>query len=168
MSAIFDFPNPVNEYAARATAALVVAAAVITIAAGQWWLYAALAVGFALRVAGGPRYSPFGRLAVHVLAPRLGTAKMVPGPPKRFAQTVGLVFSGAAFVAFVAGAEPVAQGLLALLVIAAMLESAAGFCLGCRVFGFLQRRGVLPASVCQECAGNVIDAPVLSAPLPKP
>ena len=39
--------------AARATAALVVVLALVTIVAGQWWLYAALAIGFALRVAGG-------------------------------------------------------------------------------------------------------------------
>ena len=161
---LFAFPNPVNEYAARITAALVVVLAVITIVAGQGWLYGALAIGFALRVAGGPRYSPFGRLSVHVLAPLLGRTKQVPGPPKRFAQTIGLVFSGAALIVFLAGFQLAAQIVLALLVVAALLESALGFCLGCQVFGFLQRRGVIPASVCEACAGVVIERPLLAVP----
>ena len=77
----FEFPNPVNDYAARCTAALVVVLAVVTIVSPQpvaTWLAAVMAVGFALRVAGGPRYSPFGRLSVHVIAPKLGPAKLVP------------------------------------------------------------------------------------------
>ncbi|WP_019202803.1 DUF4395 domain-containing protein [Tsukamurella sp. 1534] len=164
MSGVFSFPNPVNEYAARVTAGLVVVLAVVTIVAGQWWLYAALAVGFALRVAGGPRYSPFGRLAVHVIAPRLGPAKLVPGPPKRFAQTIGLVFSGVALVLFLAGDHLAARIVLGLLVVAALLESAAGVCLGCIVFGWLQRRGVIPASVCEACAGVNTAPPTLTVP----
>lgn len=164
MSGVFAFPNPVNEKAARVTAGLVVVLAAVTIVVGQWWLYAALALGFALRVAGGPRYSPFGRLAVHVIAPRLGPAKLVPGPPKRFAQAIGLVFSGAALILFVSGATLAAQVVLAALIVAALLESAAGLCLGCIVFGWLQRRGVIPVSVCEACAGVRTDAPTLTAP----
>ena len=88
-----QLPNPVNDYAARATAGLVVALAVVSIVVNQWWLYAIVAIGFALRVAGGPKYSPFGRLAVHVIVPKIWKKeKLVPGPPKRFAQTVGLTF----------------------------------------------------------------------------
>jgi hypothetical protein len=154
----------VNEYAARATAALVVVLALITIVAGQWWLYAALTIGFALRVAGGPRYSPFGRISVHVIVPLLGRSRLVPGPPKRFAQAIGLVFSGAALIVFLTGHQLAAQVILGLLVVAALLESALGLCLGCRVFGFLQRRGVIPASVCEACAGVVIESPELSVP----
>ncbi|MEC4613188.1 DUF4395 domain-containing protein [Tsukamurella tyrosinosolvens] len=164
VSGLFSFPNPVNEYAARATAGLVVVLAVVTIVAGQWWLYAALAIGFALRVAGGPRYSPFGRLSVHVIAPRLGPAKLVPGPPKRFAQTIGLAFSTVALVLFLTGNTVAAQIVLGLLVVAALLESAAGVCLGCIVFGWLQRRGVIPASVCEACAGVNPTPPTLTVP----
>ncbi len=96
---LFTFPNPVNEKAARSVAGGVVVLALLTLITQWWWLAALLALGFALRVAGGPRYSPLGRLAVHVIAPRFGAARLVPGPPKRFAQTVGLVFSGVAAIA---------------------------------------------------------------------
>lgn len=150
------FPNPVNDYAARCTAALVVLLAVATIASptpAATWLAAILAAGFVLRVAGGPRYSPFGRLSVHVLAPRVSREpKLVAGPPKRFAQAIGLTFSGLAFVLFLAGADTAARIVLGLLVVAALAESALGFCAGCWLFAKAQRVGLVPESVCVECA----------------
>ncbi|MFC0315022.1 DUF4395 domain-containing protein [Gordonia phosphorivorans] len=149
----FAFPNPVNDYAARSTAGLVIALAIAAIAVDQWWLYAILAVGFALRVAGGPRYSPFGRLAVHVIVPKLvKKEKIVPGPPKRFAQAIGLAFSLTALILSLAGFGLAAQIVVGALIVAAFLEGAFGFCLGCVAFGYLQRAGVIPDSVCEACA----------------
>ena len=147
----FTFPNPVNEKAARSVAGGVVVLALLAALTQWWWLATLLAVGFALRVAGGPRYSPLGRLAVHVIAPRLGAARLVPGPPKRFAQTIGLLFSGAAAVALAAGATTVGTVLLAILAVFALLESALGFCAGCWVFGHLMRLGVIPDDTCAAC-----------------
>lgn len=149
----FAFPNPVNDYAARTTAGLVIALAVAAIAVDQWWLYAVLAVGFVLRVAGGPRYSPFGRLAVHVIVPKVvKKEKIVPGPPKRFAQAVGVAFSVTALILSLVGLGLAAQIVVGVLIVAAFLECAFGFCLGCYVFGHLQRAGVIPDSVCEACA----------------
>ncbi|MFT4087791.1 MAG: DUF4395 domain-containing protein [Gordonia sp. (in: high G+C Gram-positive bacteria)] len=149
----FDFPNPVNDYAARSTAGLVIVLAVASIIVNQPWLYGVLALGFALRVAGGPRYSPFGRLAVHVIVPKIWRkTKLVPGPPKRFAQTVGLVFSGTAFALSLAGLGLAAQIVVGLLIVAASLEFFFGFCLGCVVFGYLQRAGIIPDTVCEACS----------------
>lgn len=150
-SAVFAFPNPVNEYAARITAGLVVLLAGATLLAGSGWGIALIAAGFWLRVLFGPRYSPLALLSVKVLAPRLGRARMVPGPPKRFAQGMGTVISSAALILFAAGAAPAAWLLLAVLIAAASLEAFAGFCLGCVVFGFLQRRGLIPEDVCEAC-----------------
>ncbi|WP_081604322.1 DUF4395 domain-containing protein [Gordonia malaquae] len=149
---VFDFPNPVNDYAARSTAGLVIALAAVSIVVNQPWLYGVLALGFVLRVAGGPRYSPFGRLAVHVIAPKVWRKeKTVPGPPKRFAQTVGLVFSGTAFVLSLVGFGLAAQIVVGALIVAAFLEFAFGICLGCIAFGYLQRAGVIPDDVCEAC-----------------
>src|SRR5690349_14725166 len=86
---VFEFPNPVNEYAARITAGLVVVLAAVTLLTGWGWGLAVIAAGFWLRVLFGPRISPLAQLSVKVLAPRLGRAKLVPGPPKRFAQGIG-------------------------------------------------------------------------------
>ena len=152
VSGVLSFPNPVNDYAARATAGLVVALSVVAIVVNHPIVYAIVTIGFALRVAGGPRYSPFGRLAVHVIVPYLiKRTKLVAGPPKRFAQTIGLVVSGAALVTSVTVGGIAPQLITGLLIVAALLESALGFCLGCVIFGFLQRRGVIPESVCEAC-----------------
>lgn len=148
----FPFPNPVNEYAARCTAALVVVLALTALLTGQVWLVAVLAFGFVLRVAWGPKISPFGILSVKVLAPRVGEPKMVPGPPKRFAQTIGAVLSLAALALLLSGVTIVGWALIVMLIMAAALEAVIGFCLGCAIFGFLQRRGVIPESVCEACA----------------
>lgn len=147
----FAFPNPVNEYAARVTAALVVLLAVVTLLTGFGWGLALIAAGFWLRVLFGPRISPLAQLSVKVLTPRLGKTRLVPGPPKRFAQGIGAAMSTAAAVLLAAGLAPAAWILLAVLIVAASLEAFAGFCLGCAVFGFLQRRGLIPEDVCEAC-----------------
>lgn len=147
-----EFPNPVNDYAARATAGLVIVLAVVAIAVNNPIVYGLLALGFLLRVLGGPRYSPFGRLSVHVIVPKIWRKeKLVPGPPKRFAQTIGLVFSGSAFVLSLSGLGLAAQIVVGALIVAAFLEFAFGLCLGCVGFGLLQRAGIIPDTVCEAC-----------------
>jgi hypothetical protein len=42
--------------------------------------------------------------------------------------------------------------VLGLLIVAAGLESIFAYCLGCQVFALLMRVGVIPESVCLECA----------------
>jgi hypothetical protein len=150
-SAVFAFPNPVNEYAARITAGLVVLLAGVTLLTGSGWGLVLVAAGFWLRVLFGPRFSPLALLSGKVLAPRLGRARLVPGPPKRFAQGIGTAVSTAALILFAAGAVPAAWIVLAVLIAAASLEAFAGFCLGCVIFGFLQRRGLIPEDVCEAC-----------------
>lgn len=147
----FGFPAIVNEKAARSVAGLVVVSVVVTLLTGWLWLTALLAVGFALRVAAGPRYDPFGQLATKVIAPRLGEPVLVAGPPKRFAQAVGLAFTLAATLALALGAPAVTVGLLAVLLVFATLESVVGFCAGCFVFGYLMRWGLVPEETCAAC-----------------
>ena len=149
--AVFAFPNPVNEYAARITAGLVVLLALATLLSGSGWGLLVIAAGFWLRVLFGPRISPLALLSVKVLAPRLGRTRLVPGPPKRFAQGMGAFVSTTALLLFVAGAVPAAWIVLAVLIAAASLEAFAGFCLGCVIFGLLQRRGLIPEDVCEAC-----------------
>ncbi len=148
---IFQFPNPVNEKAARSVAGMVVLLTVATLVLRTPWLLWPLAIGFLLRVAFGPRMSPFALLATRVIAPRLGPAKLVPGPPKRFAQGIGAALSVAALVAYYLGAPTVSWVLVGLITVAAVLESVFAVCLGCIIFGWLQAVGVIPASACEAC-----------------
>jgi hypothetical protein len=150
---LFSFPNPVNEVSARLVAAGVLVMAVLTIAFDLRWATVVIAYGFVARVLTGPTLSPLGQLVTRVVTPRLGLSeRLVPGPPKRFAQGMGAVFSLTALGLTVAGFWTAAQVVLGLLVCAAFLESAFALCLGCKVFAFLMRAGVVPESVCEECA----------------
>jgi hypothetical protein len=152
LAAMFSFPNPVNEKAARVVAGAVCALSIVTLATGAYWIAAVLAYGFAARVAAGPTLSPLGQLATRVLAPALGAPKLVPGPPKRFAQAIGLVVTTAVAVsALVAGDDTVADVLLVLMIAGSALESLAAYCIGCRVFALLMRAGVIPQAVCAQC-----------------
>ena len=131
------FPNPVNERAAH-----VVRRAVAVLAAVQ------LASGLAV-VAGATRgrVSPAGGRWAEVQPtrppgdsgdrPTTRTARIVPGPPKRFAQSIGLaVTTAAAVCSIVLGWSAVAFALIGVLVVFAVLESAVGFCAGCWVIRF--------------------------------
>ncbi|MEP1125083.1 MAG: DUF4395 domain-containing protein [Ilumatobacter sp.] len=133
---IFSFPNPVNETSARLVATGVVAQAVAFLIFREGWLLVPLVFGFAARVLTGPTLSPLGQFSTRVATPfverRFGIeSRRVPGPPKRFAQMVGLAFSGAAAIGWVTGATWATYGLLAGLVVAASLEAVLAICLGC-------------------------------------
>ena len=49
------------------------------------------------------------------------------------------------------GLETAADVLLALVLVAATLESVFALCLGCKIFAMLMRAGVIPADVCESC-----------------
>lgn len=149
----FSFPNPVNEVSARLVAAGVVLMALTAIAARQPWITLVIAYGFLARVLTGPKLSPLGQLATRVVTPRLPfKAKLVAGPPKRFAQAMGLVMSTTAAVLAVGFHQwGAAEIFLGLLIVGAALESALAFCIGCKIFNFGMRIGVIPEHVCEEC-----------------
>jgi hypothetical protein len=163
-----SFPNPVNEITARTVAAGVVLMSLAAIVLQLRWLSIVLAAGFLARVLYGPRISPLAVLASRVVVPRLPwPPRMVAGPPKRFAQLIGLTFSLAAVALLYPLAVPTAgYAVLGALLAAATLESAFGVCLGCRAFALLMRAGWVPAEVCERCndiwAGRIPPAPPVS------
>jgi hypothetical protein len=153
MAKVLGFPRTVNEKAARTVAAGVLGIALLTVATGWFWLTIPLAYGFWARVLTGPTLSPLGQLATRVVAPRLGAPQTVPGPPKRFAQAMGVVMSTTALVlALPLGLQTAAAVVLLVLAAAASLEAFAGVCLGCEILRVLMRAGVVPETVCLECA----------------
>jgi hypothetical protein len=149
---MFSFPNPVNEKAARVVAGVVAVTGVVILLTGWHWLLVVLAYGFWARVLTGPTLSPLGRLAMRVVAPRLGAPKYVAGPPKRFAQGIGAALTSvAAVLALGLGLDTAADVLTGMLVVAATLESVFALCLGCRIFAVLMRAGLVPAETCERC-----------------
>ena len=153
MRQVFSFPRTVNEKAARVVAGCVALIGLVALVASARWLLVPLALGFWARVLTGPTLSPLGQLATRVVAPRLGAPRVVAGPPKRFAQAMGAAITSAGAIAWAGfGVGGVADALLAAVVVAAALESVLAFCVGCQIFALLMRAGLVPDTVCVECA----------------
>lgn len=150
----YRFPRTVDDVTVRVIAAEVLLVAVVAAVTRQPWLYGVLAADFALRAVFGPALSPFARLAATVLRPRVPAApRPTPGPPKRFSAAIGAVLTAVALVAYYAlGWHEVTWVIGAVMVLFPLLESALGLCVGCVAFSLLMRAGVIPRSVCEECA----------------
>lgn len=153
MTKFVGFPETVNDTSARIVAAGAVSMAVLYSSTGWGWVLVPLTYGFVARVLSGPRFSPLGLLATRIITPRLNriAPKIVPGPPKRFAQGIGATFTVTSSVLFLLGFATASRVVVAMLAGAASLEAAFGYCIGCKVFGFLIRLGVVPESVCEAC-----------------
>jgi hypothetical protein len=154
MRELFSFPNPVNETSARTVAGGVAVLAVVAVAFQQGWILPVLAYGFVARALTGPTLSPLGQIATKLVTPRLPvTPRYSPGPAKRFAQTIGAVFTvTATLVWYAAGNHFVASILLGVIAVFASLESGFGLCVGCKTFYLGMRLGLVPPQVCEECA----------------
>ena len=165
MKRFFSFPSPVNDAAARTVALGVFTMALVAFTAGWAWILVPLTFGFLARVAAGPKISPLGQLAVRVAAPRLNAwQKFVPGPPKRFAQAIGAFLTCAATIVWLSAGWTNARWILLPLIAAAFLEGFFGYCLGCTIFGWLIRRGVIPEALCLECGDLSLRTNVYTTP----
>ena len=152
MNTLFSFPDPVNDYAARFVAAMVVILTLSFLVTANIWVLIFILYGFLARVLTGPTLSPIGLIATKILVPLFGNPeKLVPGPPKRFAQAIGLVFSAAALIALLFSEMSATRYLIGILGFFASLEAFVGFCTGCYVFGWLIRFRLIPESVCESC-----------------
>jgi hypothetical protein len=106
-------------------------------------IIALTALAMTVSVAGGPRWSLFGRLFHQVIRPALMIA---PGTreaaaPHRFAETIGAIFLLAATAAFLLGWSPVGWGLSLLVAALAALNWLAGICVGCQMYVMMRRLG---------------------------
>lgn len=96
-----------------------------------------LLVGAAL----GPKYGPFLALYGRVIRPRLAPPSELEDPrPPRFASTLGVVFLGAASLAFLAGHPGVGWGLALIVAALAALSATTGVCVGCEIYLLAARR----------------------------
>ena len=120
----------------------------------------ALVYGFLARALTGPTLSPLGQLVTRVVTPRIRAEhRFVPGPPKRFAQGIGLAFSATAALAWAVGVPTVAYVVLGLLVVAASLEATLALCLGCVAY-----RLIWECDDCTDISDRLRTALAASAP----
>jgi hypothetical protein len=107
-------------------------------------LVAVQAAVFAVGALAGLRYAPYGVLFRRLVAPRLGPVReREQEAPVRFAQLVGLGFAVVGAAGFLLGAPAVGFAATGLALVAALLNAATGFCLGCEFY--LIARRALPA-----------------------
>ena len=149
----FPFPHPVNETSARIVALGALLMSATFAATGAAWILIPLTYGFVARVLTGPALSPLGLLSTKIITPRLHIQhRFVAGPPKRFAQFVGLLFSTTASVLWLLDFTTASRVVAAMLAAAAFLEAVFAVCLGCIMFGWMIRWGVIPDRVCAQCS----------------
>jgi hypothetical protein len=111
---------------------------------GSGVLVAAQAVVFAVGAFAGLRYAPYGVLFRLLVAPRLGPVReREPEAPPRFAQLVGLLFAVAGAAGYLLGAPVLGAVATGMALVAALLNAATGFCLGCELY--LIARRAMPA-----------------------
>ena len=124
--------------------ALVTAPSTLTVA-----LIAVQTVLFAIGAVAGVRRTPCAWVFRTLVRPRLGKPVHLEDPaPPRFAQTVGLVFAVVALVGFLTGLTVLGEVATGLALIAALLNAAFGFCLGCEAYLLIRR--VLPNAPSNE------------------
>jgi hypothetical protein len=128
-------------FAAWITAVVLAVALVL----GSGVLVAVQAAVFAVGAFAGLRYAPYGAFFRLVVAPRLGPVReREPDAPPRFAQLVGLLFAVVGATGYLLGAPVLGAVATGFALVAALLNAATGFCLGCELY--LIARRVLPAT----------------------
>ncbi|HMV41662.1 MAG TPA: DUF4395 domain-containing protein [Leptospiraceae bacterium] len=153
MIKIGNFPEIVNENAARIVALFVVIISLSAIYFESIFLASLLFYGFTARVLYGPKFEPFARLTLDIIIPFLKIGnKPTPGIPKRFAQFIGFLFSLTALILLLSQNIFEFKITLGILSFFAFLESFFGFCAGCFIFSYLMKWGFVPNDVCERCS----------------
>jgi hypothetical protein len=115
----------------------------IVLVTGWWPLLAGQAVVFAIAAFAGLSRAPYGLVFRYLVAPRLGPVQeREDAAPPRFAQGVGLVFAAVGVLGYASGLTALGLIATALALVAALLNAAVGFCLGCEMYLLLRRAGV--------------------------
>jgi hypothetical protein len=137
-------PRSVDVRGPRFAAGVTAAVLAVALVTGSGWLVAVQALVFAVGAFAGLRYSPYGVLFRVLVAPRLGPVRdREPEAPPRFAQLVGLIFAVVGAAGYLLGAPVLGAVATGFALVAALLNAATGFCLGCELYLIVRR--ALPA-----------------------
>jgi hypothetical protein len=124
----------IDSRAPRFNQAVVGILAAFAVATGWWWLLALLAAQLAVGLTFGRRFCLPCLAYFELVQPLVGEGPLEDSRPPRFANMVGVVFLGAAAVAYAAGYDALGIVLGALVSALALLASTTGFCAGCEAY----------------------------------
>ena len=112
----------------------------VVLVTGSPILLGAQAIVFALGAFGGMRRAPYGVLFRRTIGQRLSPpTELEPEQPPRFAQAVGLVFAFVGVIGYASGLGWLGIAATALAFVAAFLNGAFGYCLGCEMYLLIRR-----------------------------
>jgi hypothetical protein len=124
----------------RFGAAITTVVLAVVLITGSAWLLGAQLLVFAIGALAGLRYAPYGVLFRRLIRPRVGPPdRTEPEAPPRFSQGVGMVFALGGVLGYALGATVVGIVFTAFALVAAFLNAAFDFCLGCQVYLFIKR-----------------------------
>jgi hypothetical protein len=107
-------------------------------------LLVVITVSFAIGAFLGNSKHPYGIIFKKFVRPRLGAPKELEDPrPPQFAQLIGLIVAGAGVVLYLVGLQGGLVFAAGAAFIAAFLNAAFAFCLGCQIYVGLQRLGLI-------------------------
>jgi hypothetical protein len=129
----------IDERAPRFNQAFVALLSLAGAITGAWGLLAVVAIQLGLTLALGRRWCLACRLYFDVIQPRIGEGPLEDSRPPRFANQLGLVFTGAGALAGALGFGAVAAALGGMVGGLALLSTVTGFCLGCHLFRLVTR-----------------------------
>ncbi|RZS67646.1 uncharacterized protein DUF4395 [Agromyces ramosus] len=135
-------------FTAAVTAFLLLVIAVLGFggaALAAWVLLAIVSAVFAWSAIAGVRRNPFGLIFARLVRPRLSPPDELEDPrPPTFAQGVGFAVTIAGVILGAAGVAAAVPIAASLAFIAAFLNAAFGYCLGCQLYLLLVRARVIP------------------------
>lgn len=129
----------VNEYRIRLTALQVLFIGIIFLCTNLWILPAFLIIDFLLRAAKLGKYSLLNSISGLLVKVFNISNKPVDQAPKRFAASIGCVFSSLILVSALLKFDIASIALTAVLILFAALESLVSFCAGCYVYTYYRR-----------------------------
>jgi len=133
-------PREIDVRGPRFAAAVTAVVLAVALVLGSGVLVAVQAVVFAVGAFAGLRYAPYGALFRAFVAPRLGPVReREPEAPPRFAQLVGLLFAVVGAVGYLLGVPVLGAVATGFALVAALLNAATGFCLGCELYLIARR-----------------------------
>lgn len=151
----YTYINKIPSGLVRATAGQVFVLSLVGLLFVPLWIVAFLAADFAVRSLNMPKLSPLAFSARKIFVPLLRlSSEPVSRKPKQFAATLGLIITTSAVILILSGYQYTALVLLAVLACFSLLESAWGFCVGCRIYSGLIRFGLIKDDECQECSAS--------------
>ena len=152
MSATSKTPAGIDPRGPRFGAAITSVLLLITVflaldastASAAYGLLAVVTALFAIGAIFGNSKHPYGLIFKKFVRPRLAAPKELEDPrPPKFAQLIGFIVAGAGLVLGAFAVPYGVAGAAAAAFVAAFLNAAFAFCLGCQIYVGLQRIGLI-------------------------